>query len=762
MYNYYVKCRCKDLLMMLFKQFDIERLNKVYIMSSRFREKNGGLTTTTKKIVKLESHNRTLQNEIQKGIEQLKKAETQQLMFDANPHVCLIFDKDYKLIDCNPAALDFYGYKTKDELIANLLTDLDESNPPALNGSFLNALYDRFAYALKTGCSTAQNDLIVKGRLISINSVYKRIDNLSNPAVAVYQTDLRGIREAQQETLKRDRLLSTVNRIASLLLSSNDFHHTIWQCLAMLGECINVDRVYIWENHVVDGRLCTSQIYEWSGGAPPQQGLEITTARPFDEMMPAWEKTLASNICINAHVKDMCKEEQDQLTPQGIVSILIVPIFINNFFRGFIGFDECKNERVFLEYEEQILRSAGLIFASAMERNEIMKNLITAKEEALASTHSKSSFLANMSHEIRTPMNAIIGMTTIARNSDQHEKIQEYLAKIENASRHLLGIINDVLDMSKIEAHKLEISAETFNLESLIANVNSLIRTRMDEKQLNFTINIDSGTPVKLIGDEMRLFQVLTNLLSNAVKFTPKEGEVSLNVILIEKTDTDAAISFSVKDNGIGMSEEQKAMLFQAFTQTDKSISRRFGGTGLGLAISKNIVNLMNGDITVDSEPNVGSCFSFTINFPLSTEDSHIISDVSISADLTGHTVLLVEDIDINREIALAFLDGTGLIVDCAENGEAALKMVSENPDRYNLIYMDIQMPVMDGLEATRRIRALSQENAAKIPIIAMTANAFAEDVAKCKECGMNDHISKPINLSLLIKKTCEYLNKEI
>jgi len=571
-------------------------------------------------------------------------------------------------------------------------------------------------------------------------------------------------KNAQKILKKQELLLRAVNQVASLLLATekNDFANTVWECLGILGHCVQVDRVYIWENFIIDEILCTTQIYEWSEGAPPQQGNELTVAKPYDEVIPTWEAILSKGDCINSLVKHMHPAEQAQLSPQGIISILIVPIFMNNKFWGFIGFDDCHKERRFLEVEISILTSGALLIASAMQRNEIMDNLIIAKEEALSSTRAKSHFLANMSHEIRTPMNAIMGMTTIAQNTDDKEKLDDCLSKIEGASKHLLGIINDVLDMSKIEAQKFELSPEPFNFKNMIENTYTISHNRSMEKEQTLLVEIDDNIPEMMIGDEMRISQVITNLLSNAVKFTPEYGNVKLSVTLLSCQEDSYALQFTVEDSGIGISPEQQKTLFTAFEQADSGISRRFGGTGLGLAISRNIVNLMGSDIFVESEPGSGSRFYFTIQLQSAAEtilDRQLEEEDSFP-DFTGYTILLVEDVDINREIVMALLEDTGVTIDCAENGKIAVEMVEADPEHYDLIFMDIQMPVMSGFEATEMIRALASPNAKTMPIIAMTANAFNEDIEKCKSCGMNDHIAKPLDMEILLQKTEFYLTK--
>ena len=444
-------------------------------------------------------------------------------------------------------------------------------------------------------------------------------------------------------------------------------------------------------------------------------------------------------------------------------------------------------------------------------------DLEMAAETAQAANRAKSTFLANMSHEIRTPMNAIIGMTTIGMSSGDPERMKYCFTKIQDASQHLLGVINDILDMSKIEAGKLETSMVEFNFEKAIQRVVNVVNFRVEEKHQKLVLHIGRDIPRYIVSDDQRISQVVTNLLSNAIKFTPEYGEISLAANLSGEEGDQLTIQFTVADTGIGISEEQKSRLFQAFQQAEDTISRKFGGTGLGLAISKNIVEMLGGEIRVESELGRGAAFIFTIkakrgmigigglpggnaalrNGIVAQPDGiavlpdgdaalpdgdaapdgvHLLSPGDLAAGMMaqcldagegqadaarvrdtegfkGHCILMAEDVEINREIVLALLEPLGMDIDCAENGKEALRMFIEAPEKYDMIFMDVQMPEMDGFEATRRIRALDAPNAKTISIIAMTANVFREDVEKCLEAGMDGHIGKPLNYDEVLWK---------
>ena len=388
--------------------------------------------------------------------------------------------------------------------------------------------------------------------------------------------------------------------------------------------------------------------------------------------------------------------------------------------------------------------------------------LAGAKEIAEQGNRAKSAFLANMSHELRTPMNSIIGMTTIGLTGTDIDRKDYSLRKINDASKHLLGIINDILDISKIEAGKFEISEMRFNFARMIQRIVGVVNIRADEKMQNLMVYIDEAIPTVLYGDDQRLAQVLTNLLGNAIKFTPDNGTIGLNAYFSGEENGTCTIKFTVTDTGIGISPEQQAHLFQSFNQAESNTTRKFGGTGLGLTISKDIIEMMGGKIWIDSELGRGAVFSFIVPLkrvvqkaPLAIEKD---ADPDIIQSFEGFRILLAEDIAINREIVMTLLEPTLLKIDCAANGQEAVRTYCEAAEEYDMIFMDIQMPEMDGYEATRRIRALGTENSKTIPIIAMTANVFKEDIEKCLDAGMDGHIGKPIDLDEVMQILREHL----
>ena len=562
------------------------------------------------------------------------------------------------------------------------------------------------------------------------------------------------------------------------------------------------------------------------------------------------------------------------------------------------------NQQIFPIFDEVgKIDAIATIFYDITEQKKVEAELSSAIAKAEEASMAKSEFLSRMSHEIRTPMNAIIGMTKIGQSSEDLTKVKYCLGKINTASEHLLGLINDILDMSKIEANKLILVNEPFNFEKMIENTCSVIAVKAEEKNINMFINIDSSIPVEINSDELRLSQVITNLLSNAVKFTPENGTIHLNARMESISEAGEGILYAeVVDTGIGMTVPQQKKLFVSFEQAEGSISRKYGGTGLGLAITKKIIELMGGNVGLKSEVNVGSCFYFTVKvkdaggesrarvydksvyknlrvlvvddspeildyfdrvmadfgisceFADNGEDAIRLAEAAKGSDIPYHIIfadylmeglngiettkeikkimgesinvimisisswneieedakkagivkfiqkplfrssifdainelvinkasltrgdihdkkynsetftkcnlLLVEDIEINREIAVALMGDIKINIETAENGEEAVKMFKANPEKYDIILMDMQMPVMDGLEATRQIKALKSPESERVPIVAMTANAFSEDIGKCLEAGMSDHIAKPIDVDEMLGKISKYLS---
>jgi two-component system, sensor histidine kinase and response regulator len=389
--------------------------------------------------------------------------------------------------------------------------------------------------------------------------------------------------------------------------------------------------------------------------------------------------------------------------------------------------------------------------------------LLHAKEAAEAASRAKSVFLANMSHELRTPMNGIMGMTALALRKTTDPKLKHQLETIEQSSQRLLGIINDILDISKIEAERLTLEQANFKLGEVLENLMSLIGQKAEDKHLKILIDLAPSLPgLDLTGDPLRLGQILLNLTGNALKFTD-QGSITLRARIAEDRPSDVLLRFEIHDTGIGISAEDQKRLFAAFEQADGSMTRKYGGTGLGLAISKRLTHLMGGEIGVESTPGQGSTFWFTVLFAKATRAvspaptlENDTTEARIMARYPRARILLAEDEPINQEVSRGLLEDAGLVVDLANDGAEAVDLAKQN--RYALILMDMQMPNMNGVDATKAIRNLP--GFAKTPILAMTANAFDEDRQVCLDSGMNDHIGKPVDPEILFETLLNWLSK--
>lgn len=414
--------------------------------------------------------------------------------------------------------------------------------------------------------------------------------------------------------------------------------------------------------------------------------------------------------------------------------------------------------------EEEITHYLGYLLDETSNQ-EARKELEVAKKQAVDASHAKSEFLANMSHEIRTPMNGIIGMTTLALSKIDNnvEQAKDFTKKAKNSAKMLLGVINDILDFSKIEARKIEIEKTQVSVGEILSQMNDLFSYTAAQKDIKFSIEQENIVPEYIIGDKLRLTQVLTNLISNAVKFT-NEGSISLKLELVSKKDEDIELKFSVSDTGKGIAKKNQDKLFKSFAQEDSSISREYGGTGLGLTISKNLVELMDGEIGFDSVENEGSTFFFTLNTKLVKEKNIKKKDTSLIIDeeenkILDTRILLVEDNDINQELAYNFLIQIVKEVDIANNGEEALDILdSKEEGYYKLVLMDIHMPILDGNNATIRIK--EQDKYKDLPVVAMTANILKKDLEYSMKCGMCDYVTKPFEVQELFDKVKYWVNK--
>lgn len=708
---------------------------------------------------------------------------------------------------------------------------------------------------------------------------------------------------AEQEALAHELVCIQIEQLSR----AKDIHAAIDEMLAALGTFMKADRVYIFENK----GATFPNTFEWcADGVTPE--IDHLQALTPDDVIH-WTRTLKKGECIV--IPDIEKIQESTpaiyniLKPQNITSVIEAPIMVDQHLIGFLGVDNAPQD-ITRTIAKTLCMLGSFLAITLKNREEHQETLQQANDALKASNEAlriafdsanranaaKSEFLSRMSHDIRTPMNAIVGMTTIAMaHIDDRERILDCLGKITASSRHLLGLINEVLDMSRIESGKVLLAEEEFHLSELIDTMLDMIKQQMIEHHHQFNVRITNLTHEDVIGDSIHIQRAFLNILTNAVKYTPDGGTITLNISEKPTNKTHVACyEFIFEDNGIGMSDEFQAKLFQPFERSSDDYTSKVQGTGLGMAITKNIVHMMNGDISVESRLGIGTKITITIFLPIQKTDSvsqetfshlpvlvvdadsiscesaaAILTDMGmqadyvnsghdavqavterqkakkdffaviidqklpdmdgiettrairntagrkspviifsaydwtdieteartagvdfflhkplfksrlaalfgkltehdtrrafkeetkeiVTADFSGKRVLLVDDNELNREIAVEILDMIGVQAETAENGKTAVRMISEHADNYyQMVFMDIQMPVMNGYEAASAIRMLGRKYTDHLPIIALSANAFAEDVVMARNAGMNEHLAKPLEITKL-EKTLE------
>ena len=596
---------------------------------------------------------------------------------------------------------------------------------------------------------------------------------------------IANLRKATEEQQRLDGLLNTVNITAGILLRSEikEFDGDLHKCMGMIGGTVDVDRIYIFRNSVVDGKLCCCQVKEWSGVTGPGQEEPSAENAPYSDTIPRWEMVLSRGECINSLVRDLPADEREMFLPQGILSVFVMPIFVQDKFWGFIGYDDCQNERLFSEGEQTILWSGGILIANAILRHEIMMNLHSATgqmEQALAkardASRAKSNFLANTSHEMRTPLNAILGLSELTLEAGGISgEARTNLEKVYNAGATLLSTVNDILDISKIEAGKLELAPIEYSISSMINDTVNQSIFRLGDKPVEFILNISENLPSRLYGDDMRVRQVISNLLSNAFKYT-REGQVELEISCAQIGERIVWMDVIVRDTGIGIMPEDITELFTEYTKAGTGANRAIEGTGLGLPITKKLTEMMSGFIHVESEYGKGSVFSVRLRQesasapPIGPEVANNLKNLRQAErrpDLSSRMarirlpyarVLVVDDVITNLDVAKGLLKLYGIQVDCVASGQEAIDAIMAEKVTYDAVFMDHMMPKMDGIEAAERIRKLETDYARNIPIIALTANAIMGTEEMFLGRGFQGFISKPIELSRLDAVVHEYL----
>ena len=699
------------------------------------------------------------------------------ILLDKMPFACHLWNKNYEMIDCNEANTELFGVTDKDILMTRFADFAPTYQPDGRNS--VEAKLEYVKEAFEKGKSVAGEfiHLTSDGQQLPIESTLIRIPYKNDYAVAVYLRDMREQKAMIHEIERKSNLLGNMNQSANILLQSSvsDFEMNLYLCMKMIGEAVDADRMCIWKNSIKNEKLCCTLVYEWASDDRLRTNEDIATEVPYEDNIPTWERLLSKGECINTLTNKLSPIEKARMDMHGIKSIFVAPVFVNNEFWGFVGCDNCHDEKVFSRDVVSVLRSGSLLITHALLRNDMTQNLqkvATELEMALLNTqkanNAKSDFLASMSHEMRTPLNAIIGLSGLCLESKGlDEDTNSNLEKIYNAGDMLLSIVNDILDISKIEAGKMELVEVRYDVPSLINDTVTQNILRIGEKPIQFKLEICTDLFAVLYGDELRVKQIINNLLSNAIKYTDS-GTVELSVHCEQEGDIVWVIA-KISDTGKGIRPEDLDKLFKDYSQLDLESNRKTEGTGLGLPISKSLAKMMNGTISVESEYGKGSVFTVKLA-------QKFVSEVHIGEDVVNNLqrfcysdnkrvrnakikhlhmpyarVLVVDDNPTNLDVAKGLMKPYGMQIDCVTDGEQAVDVIRSEKIKYNAVFMDHMMPGIDGIEATRIIREeIGTDYAKNISIIALTVNAISGNEAMFLSKGFQAFISKPIEIGRL------------
>ena len=660
-------------------------------------------------------------------------------IFESNPHMNVMFDNRFKIIDCNPAAIEVMGFGSKEDFINGFTTLMSTSIPfLQMDGKPSLSMAEVLMITAKNGYYRDEIDLVIREEKRIFDLEIKRIPYGSSFAILGYMTELTERREKEdalaQRTTELEKAVNALEMAQSTITAmfeSNPHFNVIFDNNLKVIDCNPAACTYM--GFDTKEEMLAGFHERFTNSIPQfQPGGKASVSMPERLMTAVREgySEFESELCING--KTVNVNIKIKRIPYGESFALV----------GYIL--DLTTER---KRERELVR-----------RDELLKEAI---EEAQAANQAKSAFLANMSHEIRTPMNSIMGFAELAQDQDISPQAKDYLVKITDSTKWLLRIINDILDISKIESGKVELEKVPFDLGNIFMRCQSVTLPSINEKNLELRTYAEPPIGKKLLGDPVRLYQALINLLSNAVKFT-NVGTVKMTALIKSADENHTTVYFEIKDSGIGMSPEQAAKIFEPFIQADSSTTRNYGGTGLGLSITKNIVELMGGHLEVESEVGVGSIFSFEIVFEtIDSPDNESAFPESgiIEKPCFEGLILICEDNSINQQVICDHLASVGLQTVIAENGKIAVEMVQarlqEGLKPFDMIFMDIFMPVMDGIEAASKITAL----ATGTPIVAMTANVMTGETNNYKKNGMETCVGKPFTAQELWRCLLKYLS---
>lgn len=679
-------------------------------------------------------------------------------LIDSIPDLIFIKDINFKYVSCNDAFENFAG-NMENQIIGKTDSELfDEMNSKVLHEN------DKYVLAENLPARYEEWLTYPDGKALLFDAYKIPFLDRNNHILGIVGIfrDMTEQKRIALELEKEDKVFKAIAEISTLLLENYNYRVVLDQIVLSMGTVSEVDRVYIFEKyyHSEANAEVFRQLHEYiADGVSSQINAPELQCLSLEQTLPSVAKALTSKQPISKIVAQLHEEEQTMLVAHQVKSFLILPILVKEKLWGFIGFDSVKYERNWSTKEISILSIAANAIGSAIERDEDMEMIKQTSAEAVAANKAKSEFLANMSHEIRTPMNAILGFAELLKEQfEEHPKYKDYINGISSSGRNLLELINDILDLSKIEAGKLDIQYDAVNLKTVIDEIRDIFSIKTYEKGLAFEVIYDDNMPKSLLLDETRIRQVLFNLVGNACKFTEK-GSVIVSVSVKEPNREGSKIDVVIKvtDTGVGIDKSQQELIFEAFRQQEGQSNRKYGGTGLGLTITKRLVEMMDGQLELESIPNVGSTFSVELFGVRIAAGMEIKKEANIKSKIHYHfsdcKILLVEDVDTNRQVIQYYLKPYNFRIVEATNGLEAIEIIQKfHPD---MVLMDLHMPIMDGYEANRIIQ--NDPATEHIPVVALTASALKEQVDEILAT-FDGYLRKPVTKQQLLNELARFL----